>query len=125
MKNLSIIFVGLAVTAIVLGFGGKARAQTNNNAAYAGDAENGKRLFVANGCYECHNYNGSGGRQGARLAQTKLTAAGLITYVRRPRTMPAYSANVMSDRELTDVWAYIKTFPDPPPVKSIPILNLD
>lgn len=125
MKKLSIIFVALVLTVIVLGSGGKARAQGNGSAAYAGDVENGKRLFVADGCYQCHNYNGSGGRAGARLSQTKLTAAGLIAYVRKPRTMPAYSPKVLSDREATDMWAYIKTFPEPPPVKSIPILNLD
>ena len=125
MKNLSLMFVALAFTVIVLGSSGKVRAQSNGNAAYAGDVANGKRLFVTDGCYQCHNYNGSGGRAGARLSQNKLTAAGLISYIRRPRTMPAYSNKVLSDREATDIWAYIKTFPEPPPVKSIPILNLD
>lgn len=125
MKNLSLIFVTLALTLIILASGGKVRAQTSGDTAYAGDIENGKRLFVTNGCYQCHNYNASGGRAGARLSQTKLTAAALISYIRRPRTMPAYSVKVMSDREATDVWAYIKTFPEPPPVKSIPLLNLD
>jgi mono/diheme cytochrome c family protein len=110
---------------VVLGAAGRTGAQTNGNAGYTGDVENGKRLFVADGCYQCHNYNGSGGRSGARLSQTKLNPAGLISYIRRPRTMPAYSTKVLSDREATDIWAYIKTFPEPPPVKSIAILNLD
>ena len=100
-------------------FAGVAMARAQNT----GDAENGKRLFLADGCWQCHNYNGSGGRQGARLAQTKLTAQGLINYIRKPRTMPAYSEKVLSDKEATDIWAYIKTFPDPPPLSSIPILN--
>ncbi len=125
MKNLSLVLGGLVLALIVLGSSGNAGAQTNGNAAYAGNVENGKRFFVRNGCCECHNYNGSGGRQGARLSQTKLTATGLINYIRKPRTMPAYSAKVMSDQEATDVWAYIKTFPEPPPVNSIAILNLD
>jgi mono/diheme cytochrome c family protein len=125
VKNLSLIFIAVALAVVVLGSSGKARAQTNGSAAYTGDVENGKRLFVADGCYQCHNYNGSGGRAGARLSQTKLTAAGLIAYVRKPRTMPAYSTKVLSDQEATDLWAYIKTFPEPPPVKSIPLLNLD
>jgi len=29
----------------------------------------------------------------------------------------------MSDQELADVYAYIKTFPEPTPVKDIPLLN--
>jgi len=29
----------------------------------------------------------------------------------------------MSDAELTDVWAYLKSIPDPPAVKNIPLLN--
>jgi mono/diheme cytochrome c family protein len=110
MKKVLLIVLILAAAAI-------ARAQNT------GDPENGKRLFLADGCWQCHNYNGSGGRQGARLAQTKLTAQGLITYIRKPRTMPPYSEKVLSDKEATDIWAYIKTFPDPPPLSSIPILN--
>jgi mono/diheme cytochrome c family protein len=110
MKKVLLIVLILAAAAI-------ARAQNT------GDPENGKKLFLADGCWQCHNYNGSGGRQGARLAQTKLTAQGLITYIRKPRTMPAYSEKVLSDKEATDIWAYIKTFPDPPPLSSIAILN--
>jgi len=111
MKKLILVLLVLAGAVM-------ARAQNTT-----GDAENGKRLFLADGCWQCHNYNGAGGRQGARLAQTKLTAQGLISYIRKPRTMPAYSEKVLSDREATDIWAYIKTFPDPPPLSSIPILN--
>jgi hypothetical protein len=37
--------------------------------------------------------------------------------------MPTYSSKVMSDAELTDVWAYLKSIPDSPSVKNIPLLN--
>jgi len=119
------LIAGFALTLVVLGSNARVRAQGDTNAAYAGNVENGKRLYVSTGCYGCHNYNGSGGRAGARLSQTKLTASGLINYVRRPRQMPPYSTKVLSDREATDIWAYIRTFPEPPPVANIPILNLD
>jgi mono/diheme cytochrome c family protein len=122
VKNLWLIFLAIVCAVIIARSSGKVGAQTNGNTA---DIENGKRLYVSYGCYQCHNYNGAGGRSGPRLSQTKLTAPGLISYIRRPRTMPAYSDKVISDREATDVWAYIKTFPEPPPVKSIPLLNLD
>jgi mono/diheme cytochrome c family protein len=90
---------------------------------YAQNVENGKMLFVRNGCWQCHNYNGSGGRQGVRLAQIKLTAQGFVNYVRKPRQMPPYSPKIMTDQELLDVYAYIKSFPEPPPLSSVPILN--
>jgi mono/diheme cytochrome c family protein len=91
----------------------------------AGDTDNGKRLFVKNGCFQCHGYAGQGGLAGARLAQIKLTQPGFIAYVRNPAPggMPPYRAKVMSDQELADVYAYIKTFPEPLPAKSIPLLN--
>ncbi|MGD1071966.1 MAG: c-type cytochrome [Bryobacteraceae bacterium] len=96
-----------------------------------GDVENGKRLYMKNGCYQCHGTVGQGGaaavggQAAPRLAQTKLPLIGFIAYVRNPPSgeMPQYRAKVMSDQELADVYAHIKTFPEPPPVKSIPMLN--
>jgi mono/diheme cytochrome c family protein len=93
-------------------------AQTN------GTAENGKRLFLRDGCWECHGYAGQGGRDGARIASTVLNAQALIRYVRRPSgSMPAYIDKIITDQELTDIWAYLKTLPGPKPVKDIPLLN--
>ena len=37
--------------------------------------------------------------------------------------MPPFRAKVMSDQELADVYAYIKTFPEPKAAKFIPLLN--
>jgi mono/diheme cytochrome c family protein len=91
----------------------------------AGDAANGKRLFVRDGCYQCHGYAGQGGLAGARLAQTKLTQAAFTAFVRNPAPggMPPYRAPLISDQELADVYTYIKTFPEPPAAKSIGVLN--
>jgi mono/diheme cytochrome c family protein len=90
-----------------------------------GDAANGKRLYLKNGCYQCHGQSGQGGLAGARLAQTKLAQAAFIAYVRNPAPggMPPYRVQVMTDQELADVWTYIKTFPEPASAKSIPELN--
>ena len=89
------------------------------------DATNGKRLFERNGCYECHGYVGQGGAAGARLAQTRLPLIAFTAYVRNPKSggMPPFRAKVMSDQEFADVYAYIKTLPEPQPVKDIPLLN--
>jgi len=101
------------------------RAQTKSPAtvAPAGNAENGKRLYVRNGCYQCHGYDGHGGA-GAKLAPRPIPAAALIAYVRHPAgSMPIYTKKVMSDAELMDVWAFLKTIPDGRPAKDIPLLN--
>jgi len=90
----------------------------------SGDATNGKKLFLRDGCYECHGYAGQGGAAGARIAAIGLNAPGLIRYVRAPAgQMPAYTDKVISDQELTDVWAYLQSLPKAKPVKDIPLLN--
>ncbi|HEV2444625.1 MAG TPA: cytochrome c [Candidatus Sulfopaludibacter sp.] len=90
----------------------------------AGDAEAGKRLYMKNGCYQCHGTVGQGTVAGARIGPPPLSVQGVIRYVRRPAgQMPAFTEKVMSDRELTDVYAYLKTIPAPKPSKDIPLLN--
>ena len=111
MKSFLILLPLLAATAF---------AQTN-----AGNAVNGKRLVMRNGCYQCHGTVGQGGLAGPRLAQTRLAQAGFISYVRNPRpgNMPPYRSTVMTDQELADVYAYFGSVPPPVPLASIPILN--
>jgi ubiquinol-cytochrome c reductase cytochrome c subunit len=91
--------------------------------APAGDAAKGKTLFVKNGCYQCHNYEGQGGAAGPRIAPNPLPFQGFIGYVRAPRgDMPPYTVKVMSDQELADVHAYLRGRPRPPAVSSVPLL---
>jgi mono/diheme cytochrome c family protein len=91
---------------------------------HAGDASNGKRLFLRDGCYECHGYAGQGGGAGARIATIALNPQGLIRYVRAPAgQMPAYTDKVITDQELTDIHAYLQTMPKAKPAKDIPLLN--
>ena len=90
----------------------------------AQNAENGKKLFVRDGCYECHGYAGQGTIAGARLAPPVLSAEGIGKYIRRPAgAMPAFSEKVVSDQDVADIYAYLKTIPVPKPVKDIPLLN--
>jgi ubiquinol-cytochrome c reductase cytochrome c subunit len=93
-------------------------------AAPPGDAEKGKALFVRNGCYQCHNYEGQGGSAGARLAPNPLPFRGFLAYVRAPRgEMPPYTAKVMTDQDLADVHAFLRSRPRPPALTSIPLLS--
>src|ERR1700692_53546 len=86
----------------------------------AGNAGNGQRLFVKDTCYFCHGSAGQGGVAGARIAATPLSAQGLIRYLRRPSgQMPAFTEKVISDQELTDIHAYLKSLPAAMPAKDI------
>src|ERR1700735_2206873 len=77
-----------------------------------GDPANGKKLFLRDGCYECHGYGGQGGAAGARIAVIGLNAQRLLRYVRAPGgQMPAYTDKVITDQELTDVWAFLQSLP--------------
>jgi len=92
--------------------------------APSGNAANGKRLFLRDGCWECHGYAGQGGRDGARIGATSLTLQGVIRYVRKPiGAMPAFSDKLISDQELTDIYAYLKSLPPVKAAKDVPLLN--
>jgi len=92
--------------------------------AGAGPAEAGKRLYMKNGCYQCHGTVGQGTIAGVRIGPPPLSAEGVIRYVRRPAgQMPAFTEKVMSDREITDVYAFLKMIPPPKPSKDVPLLN--
>ena len=118
MKTISFLITGAAFLLASV-----ALPQTPAPAA-GGDAANGKRLFLKDGCYECHGYVGQGTKDGARIGPPVLNAQGLIRYVRRPSgAMPAFTEKVISDAELTDIYAYLKSIPAPKAVKDIPLLD--
>ena len=106
---------------------GAAKAQTSaspsqGNTTATGTAGAGKDLYLRYSCYACHGYAGHGGA-GARLVPMLMPIRSFTTYVRNPREMPPYTAKVLSDAQLADLWAYIKTLPESPPATSIPLLN--
>jgi mono/diheme cytochrome c family protein len=92
--------------------------------AQTGNSDNGKKLFVKVGCYQCHGYDGHGGF-GAKLAPKPIALPAFLAYVRHPGpgNMPIYTPKVLPDADLTDIWAYLRSIPDPPPVKDVPLLN--
>src|SRR6516162_1668990 len=78
---------------------------------------------VNNGCYQCHNYEGNGGGAGARIAPNPPPFRGFVAYVRSPKgDMPPYKEKVLSEQDLADIYAYLRSRPRPPAVSSIPLL---
>ena len=59
-----------------------------------------------------------------RIAQTVMNLQGVTNYVRKPTgAMPAYTEKILSDKELTDIFAYLKSLPPAKAVKDIPLLD--
>jgi mono/diheme cytochrome c family protein len=103
-----------------------ARAQQDSDKPPAGNAQNGKKIFVNDGCYECHGREGQGAAQtgAARIGPPQLTFEGFQSYVRKPAVqMPPYSGKAVSDQDLADIYAFLKSIPMPPKGKDIPLLN--
>lgn len=92
--------------------------------AQQGDAKRGAKMYVDYSCYACHGFSGQNG-PGKRLVPMKMVAPVFTAYVRSPGTnqMPSYSAKVLSDAQMADIWAYIRTLPDSPAAKDIPLVE--
>jgi mono/diheme cytochrome c family protein len=89
-----------------------------------GNADNGKKLLAAYGCYECHGRQGAGASTGPRIGPPAITLGAVLRYVRAPTgQMPPYTAKVVSDQDLADIYLYLKSFPLPLPAKDITLLN--
>jgi len=122
----------IAILAMTLVFGGtcvgfvKATPQESKASdAPSGNAENGKRIFTKNGCYECHGREGQGSvMTGPRIAPDPVPFVVLSSYLRKPTgEMPPYTAKVISDQELADIYAFLQSRPHPPTAKASPLLK--
>ena len=76
--------------------------------------ERGKQTFMRVGCYQCHGREAQGASTGPRLGPNPLPLAAFMRAVRTPRNdMPPYSAKILSDAELADVYAFVGARPRP------------
>jgi mono/diheme cytochrome c family protein len=111
------LFAAMTLTAV---------AQTPAPAAQpsAATVEEGRKLFVSYGCYQCHGYEAQGSSAtGPRLGPRPLPYAGFSRYVRRPAgQMPPYTVKTMADAELEKIYAFVQTRPAPKSIDSIPLL---
>ncbi|MBI4497813.1 MAG: cytochrome c, partial [Chloroflexi bacterium] len=86
-------------------------------AAGQGDPTKGQAAFTRAGCGACHGDRAQGNVfPGApKLASTALTCEQVQAQVRTPRDpskgMPPFSASQISDQEIQDLCAWVKTLP--------------
>jgi mono/diheme cytochrome c family protein len=116
VRTINVIFPVLALLC-----GASAFAQ---NAGPAGDAAKGKAAWLKYNCYSCHGFDGHGGA-GAKVAPKPIAVNAFIAFVRHPpaSSMPTFTAKVVPDQDLRDMWAYLNSIQAPPAVKDIPLLN--
>lgn len=117
---------GLLFTVPALRAQNAASQGEKNEAAPSGNAENGKKIFTKDGCYECHGREGQGAAEGAgpRIGPPPLSFESFAKYVHQPTgQMPPYTSKVISDQDLADIYAYLQSRPKATPSKDIPLLN--
>jgi len=93
----------------------------------AGSPDKGRTAFIVHGCFQCHGTVGQGAAResnGKVLYDTQLPLEAFIAFVRGTnRAMPPYSEKILSDADLTDIYAYLESLPKPADYKTIPLLN--
>lgn len=121
----SVVF-GLRSTVVGLLIVAAVSAQTpapQQNTAPAGNADIGRKLYVSYGCYQCHGYEAQGSNAtGPRLGPRPMAFAAFSRYVRQPTgQMPPYTAKVVSDADLTNIYAFVQS--RPAPATNVPLLK--
>lgn len=119
------IFPLVLMTAGLLIFGdSSARPQKSPSRSESFKAENpanGKRAFIAQTCDTCHGSEGQGRKQntktvGPQIGPPAQSLASFTSAIREPagQVMPPYRSDQISDSELADVYAFLRTMSEPP-----------
>jgi mono/diheme cytochrome c family protein len=127
-SKLGAVLVILTATSFCINipFSHESKPQVTHNAEIpAGNGQSGKKLFANVGCYACHGREAQGeGAYGPRLAPDPIPYSAFIAYVRKPADeMPRYGEQVLSDAQLTDIYAFLESQPHPQSPDTIPILR--
>jgi mono/diheme cytochrome c family protein len=92
----------------------------------AGDAANGRQLYMKMTCQYCHGTEGQGSLAGVgpRIALVSRNFESFARYVRQPAgRMTGYSEKILPDAELRDIYAFLRSLPAAKPVSEIPLLE--
>ena len=119
---------GIVVALLLIAPGVRAASQQalpSPATAPNGNSVTGKTLYNSVGCWQCHGYSGQGGA-GSSIAPDPIPYSAFTQYIRAPKgSMPPYSTKVLADKQLADIYAFLKTIPQPRDPKDIPLLNQD
>jgi ubiquinol-cytochrome c reductase cytochrome c subunit len=117
--------VGLWVLLLTFAGGGAQQAAAQSLTEPQGNAASGAKLYVDRACWQCHGLAAQGGGiAGPRLAGRVQVWAAFSLYVRRPtEEMIPYTAKVLPDQELADIFAWLTSLPPPPDVDSLRVLS--
>jgi len=100
-----------------------AQAPAPATAAPTGNAQRGKVVFETTlRCFACHGYDGQTGSP--RLVPMSRSEDIFLAYVRKPATqgMPSFAA--VSEQQLRDAYAYIRSIPQGAPAPdSVPLIK--
>jgi mono/diheme cytochrome c family protein len=95
--------------------------------AASGDAAKGKRMYLADGCFLCHGRIGQGGAMNypaPAITKLEMPVESFVAFLRdAPNDMPAYTANVLSDEDAADIYAFLQSLPGRKPARDFPLLN--
>jgi mono/diheme cytochrome c family protein len=76
---------------------------------------------LAVGCFECHGGAGQGGAMNdptPALAKLELPVESFVAFLRgAPNDVPAHSADVLSDQDATDIYAFLQSLPGRKPAR--------
>ena len=93
-------------------------------AAPTGNAARGKSVFTSEMCWTCHGTEGHGSVYAPRLAPHLFPWEAFSNQVRHPaKSMPAYAARYLTDKDLADIYAYLASIPEGPKASTIAILK--
>ena len=126
MRKTILLIAGATLSVAALASSSAFAAQTVAQAAApAGDVAKGKTSFERTGCWQCHGLQGQGGREGPRIASpVPMAWPALSRFVRTTKgDMPPYTEKVLSNQELADIDAYLRSIPPAPDFKTIAVLN--
>lgn len=97
------------------------RSATAIEGGSTGNSDIGRGVFATQNCGTCHGADAQGG-VGPRIGPPPGTFAEFLTSVREPGgQMPPYAAKAVSDQQLMDVYAFLKTLS--PPAESVSSLT--
>ena len=116
-------FAYAALTVVLFAVGAAVDAQSPTLAPPTGDVKRGQELFEKTyKCYACHGYDGQTGSP--RLVPMTRTQEVFLAYVRKPATPQMPKFVDPPEKDLADIYAYIRSSPvAAPPADSIPLLK--